>query len=140
MSEKSLAIIQTENVELRKENSALKETVTILMNEVDRLRLPTIIGIATKIQRTPEEQIIQDQIIQLEIASKQRVLSLEEVRTLDLLIKNKKLLEPETPFVPDYTEVPPGSTEGDLLRIAGNVPKKAGKLSKSKTGSKDPVA
>lgn len=138
MSEKSLSIIQTENLELLKENSALKETITILMNEVDRLRLPTITGVATKIQRTSEESIIEVQIKQLEIASNQRVLSLEEVRTLDLLIKNKKLLEPQDTLKPDYTEVPPGSTEGDLLRIAGNVEVKSKR--KSKTGSKDPVA
>lgn len=126
---KFLILLQQENLELNRENVALKETVTKLIEEVERLRsLPvvsgetniTIIG-ATRITKSTEENIIEDQIKCLDQASRQRVLSLEEIRSLDLLIKNKKLLETVKPIEPDYTKVPDGQTESDLIRIAGNV-------------------
>lgn len=142
MSDKSLVVIEQENLELRKENVGLKDTLTILMAEIERLRDLTsnpVTGIATKIAKAEEEHIIFDQIGLLSLASKQRVLTLEEIRALDLLIKNKKLLEPKTPIETDYTKVPPGSSEGDLLRIAGNVESPKPR-NKPKSSKKDTVA
>ena len=141
MAEKSLILWQQENLELENENSALKITVTKLLEELTRMkdviRLPN--NNVSKITKSTEEKIIEEQIDYLDAISAGRGLSLEETRALDLLIKNKKLLEEKSnkPIETDYNEVP--ETE-DLLRIAGNVESEKPKRSKSKTGSKDPVA
>jgi len=141
MADKSILLIQQENLELVKENEALKFTLTQLLEEINRLRELDKPSNPNKIQQSPELSIIEDQIASLETVSRTRGFSLEEIRGLDLLIKNKKLLEPTTPIEVDYTKVPDGQTESDLLRIAGNVElKKSKKRSKSKTSTEDPVA
>lgn len=142
MEDKSLSKLQQENLELTTENLALKEAITTLLIELDKVKLiePRPSNVE-KIVLSTEQLIIEDQINRLNTVSLQRVLSLEETRALDLLIKNKRLLEPNTPIEPDYTRVPDGQSESDLLRIAGSVEsKKSPKRSKSKTSQKDPVA
>jgi len=146
--DKSPMLIQQENLELKKENQGLQETVTKLLEEINRLqgiqRRPAIVSNVERIVQSVEEQIIEEQIMRLDVVSRQRALSLEETRALDLLIKNKRLLDPNKPIEPDYTKVPEGQTESDLLRIAGDVPAEPEKprkvKSRAKTGSKDPVA
>lgn len=149
MAEKSLIMIQQENLELRKENEAFKTTVTTLLNEVERLRSIERLPVDPNVVRivlTSEQKIIEDQIDILRQQSATRALSLEEVRALDLLIKNKRLLDPDKPIEPDYTKVPEGQTESDLLRIAGNIidvkvatPSQRESKSRAKAGKKDPV-
>lgn len=112
--------MQQENLELNKENTALKLTVTTLLTEIDRLRNTTLVPFE-KSETSSELNIINDQVRLLEQASRQRVLSLEEIRALDLLIKNKKLLEPQSSLDADYTKIPEGSSERDLLQLAGNM-------------------
>jgi len=113
-------MLQAEKLELVKENKALKETVTKLLEELNNSRGIVKKSNVERITLSSEQRIIEDQITLLEAISIGRQLVLDEVRTLDLLIKNKKLLEPSTPIEPDYTKVPEGQTESDLLRIAGN--------------------
>lgn len=145
MSDKSPILLQQENLELRKENQGLQETVTKLLMELDRSR-----GIerrpesnVERIVKSTEEIIIEEQILRLDGVSRERALTLEETRALDLLIKNKRLLDPNKPLEPDYTKVPEGQTESDLLRIAGNVevdtPSRKSKP-RAKTSSKNPLA
>lgn len=140
MSDKSVILIQQENLELSKENSALKVTVTKLLEEINRIREIDRTPNPNRVVLTPEQRIIDDQIRYLEAISIERVLSLEENRSFDLLIKNKRLLDENKPIEADYTKVPEESNESDLLRIAGNVEiEKPTKRIKSKTGSKDSV-
>lgn len=143
MSEKSLILIQQENLELSKENSALKETVTKLLEEIQRLREVSIIQSpnATRITVTPEQRIVNEQIHNYEQLSIRGPLTLDDIRALDILIKNKRLLDENKPIEPDYNIIPENKTESDLIRIAGNVEESQFKRRrKSKTGSKDPVA
>jgi len=144
MSDKSSIMIKQENLELQKENRALKDTVTRLLKEIDRVREIDRTPNPNRLVLTPEQRIISDQITYFEAISYERALTLEETRAFDLLIKNKRLLDENKVIEIDYTKVPDGKTESDLLRIAGNVefktPKKQKKRTKSKAGSKDPVA
>lgn len=120
MAEKSLIFLKKENLELIKENEALKLTVSKLLEELTRIR-----GISdpsfSKKNLSLEESIIEEQIQYFHVMSSGRALSLEETRALDLLIKNKRLLQEKKPIEPDFSEVPEQPTESDLLRIAGNV-------------------
>jgi hypothetical protein len=121
---KSLILLQQENLELSKENIALKETVSKLLEELNKVRGIERRSLSTnveKIVKSLEQIIIEEQIKQLGAISVERALSLEETRALDLLIKNKRLLDPEKSIEPDYTKVPEGKTESDLLELAGSV-------------------
>jgi hypothetical protein len=141
MEEKSTLMLKQENLELHRENAALKETVTKLLKEIDRVRQIDKTPNPNRVVLTVEQRIIEDQITYFEAISYTRALTLEETRAFDLLIKNKRLLDENKPIEADYTKVPDGKTESDLLRIAGNVEfKQSKKRNKSKTGSKDPVA
>lgn len=137
MADKSLILLQQENLELRKENQALKETVTKLLTEINNIR-----GIEQKrtnverIKLSPEERIIEEQIDYFEAISRERALSLEETRAFDLLIKNKRLLAPNKPIEPDYKSLAESDNNEDLLMLAGNVEsEKPSKRTKSKTSS-----
>jgi len=134
--------LQTLNLELKKENEGLKETVTLLLKEVDKLRetkQPSLI----KLHLSPEQRILDLQIQRLEEVSNARQLTLEETRALDLHIKNKRLLEDKSTINADYTKVPEGLTEADLLQIAGSVDgdseEKPKRRVKSKTSNKNTV-
>lgn len=121
MAEVSLLMLKQENLELYKENAALKTTVSKLLEELNKIRnikRPTELN---KITQTTEQRIVNEQINYFDAISAERALSLEETRALDLLIKNKRLLDEKISIEPDYTKVPEGQTESDLLRIAGNV-------------------
>lgn len=145
MTEKSLVVLEQENLELKKENTGLQETVTALLQQLERLReidkRPVVTSDVMRISKTTEEEIIEDQIKRLDEVSRQRMLSLEETRALDLLIKNKRLLDPNKPIEPDYTKVPEGQTESDLLRIAGNAESETPKSKpRAKTSQKNSMA
>lgn len=144
MSEKSLAVIKTENLELVRENTALKETITQLLHEIQRLRNLEPANRETPLAATPEERIVQTQIEQFDAIAKTRQLTLEEIRAFDLLIKNQKLInENKKP-----KDVPPAEESDnvvELMRIAGNVeefvaePVEAKPRRKQKTSDKNPV-
>jgi len=138
MIEKTLSSLKQENLELVKENEALKINVVHLLKEIEKLRSLSVNPHLLKL--TPEQRIIEDQIRFFEILSSERALSLEETRALDLLIKNKRLLDENAPIAVDPNEMPENTPESDLLRIAGNVEEsKFKKRRKTKTGSKDTV-
>lgn len=144
MSDKSLAVIKTENLELIKENNALKETVTQLLKEIQRLRELEPVTRTTPLESTPEKRIIQVQIEQLDAISQTRALTLEEIRAVDLLIKNQKLVNEKK--TKDIEESPDDDNVVELMRIAGDVqeystpiveePKRS---KKQKASNKNPV-
>jgi hypothetical protein len=134
--------LQTLNLELKQENEGLKDTVTILLKEVDKLQNVDR-NLILNLALTPEQRILEVQIQNIEAISNIRLLTLEETRALDLHIKNKRLLDDKSTVNADYTKVPDGLTEADLLQIAGSVngdsEKKSKRRGKSKTSSKDTV-
>jgi hypothetical protein len=125
-------------LELKKENEALKETVTLLLKEIDKIREIDRSNVI-RLDLSPEQRILETQIHYMEAISRERALSLEETRALDLHIKNKRLLDDKSTINADYTKVPDGLTESDLLEIAGSVEdvpiKKTKRRGKSKTSS-----
>jgi len=139
-----VSAIQVEVLELKKENKALKETVTLLLKEIDRIREVDRSSVIN-LRLSPEQRILDMQIRYLEAISMDRALTLEETRALDLHIKNKRLLEDKSTINADYTKVPEGLTESDLMRIAGNVEEEEPingrpvKGSKKKSSSKNTV-
>jgi hypothetical protein len=141
MAEKSTLMLTQENLELKKENQALKETVTTLLSEIDKLRnLPVAAANPNQILPTPELQIIEEQILMLLLTSRQKSLSLDDIRALDLLIKNKKALEANKPIEPDYTDLTKDKSDAELLQLAGTVEnKKFRRRNKSKTSTENPV-
>ena len=136
MSQKSKAQLEQENAELRQQNKGLELTVTNLLKEIERLR---DVGLAPVDSNIPqEEQIITKQINYFTALSQERALTLDETRALDLLLKNKRMIDDKKPKK-NEDEVPEGTTEADLLRIVSNGEKtqikKVRKRNKPKTSS-----
>lgn len=134
MAEKSLIMLQQENAELRKENQGLKETLEkALVLPQTKVLVPYVPN--GKCDST-EEKIIEEQIIVLEAFSAQRALTLEEIKALDILIKNKTVIKGKKPIEPDWRDVSEKTPEAELLRLAGDVPVESIR-SKSKTSKKN---
>jgi hypothetical protein len=140
MANKSLILIQQENLELKKENTSLKETVTKLLEEIDRLRSVNLPANPQKITLTTEQKIIEEQIQAFQVMSASRTLDIDDIRALDLLIKNKRLLDANKPIEPEYEDLTKNQSNDDLLRLAGNVEyKQPKKPNKSEASKKDSV-
>lgn len=112
------ASLEVSNIKLTKENKALQETVSRLCKEIDKIRSidrtkPTIIT-------TPEQELLEVQINNLNSISRERKLTLEEVKTLDLLIKNKRLISQKSTSNNEFT-LPDEMSDDELMRIAESV-------------------
>lgn len=117
---KSTALLEKSILELKKENRALKQTVSKLLSEIDRVQnidRSTIV----KLDLSPEQEILEMQIMRLQTVSRERSLTLEETKMLDLHIKNKRLLEDKSTINADYKTLPSDITEEELMRIAESV-------------------
>lgn len=115
---KDTALLETENQKLKRENQALREAMTKMLEEAEKTKaLSNVI----KLELTPEQEILEVQIQNLRAISRERILTLEETKMLDLHIKNKRLLDDKSTINADYTKVPENVTTKDLLEIAGNV-------------------
>lgn len=114
----STASLEIQAVKLKKENKALRETVTKLLNELDRIR--DLDRTPSKLILTPEEELLEMQINNLNAVSRERKLTLEEVKTLDLLIKNKRLIKKQSTSNNEIT-LPPNISDDELMRIAESV-------------------
>lgn len=102
-------------VSLQKENSDLK--LIVVHNNKDKIITPG----AIKIEVTPEETIIAQQIAHLQNSSQQRELTLEEVKKLDLYIKNYNLIRSQpTTIVADSRNL--NIPDNRLLEIATSEP------------------
>lgn len=135
MAKKSNICLETENVKLQKENKALKQTVTSLLKEIDELKAKVSEIFEIDSEMSPEELIIEKQIKYFMAQSIVRTLSLDETRALDILLKNKRIIEDKKPKE-NEDEVPDNASNAELLRIVSNgeefqKPKK--KRNKSKT-------
>lgn len=116
---KDLTSIELENLKLREENKSLNKTVSKLCQELNRLRdIDT--ATVTKLFLRPEDEILAIQIQQIQAISRERKLTLEEVKTLDLLIKNKRLGENKSTSNSELT-LPGKLSDDELMRIAESV-------------------
>jgi len=137
---KSNGVLEKTVSEQKKLIAAQEETIKKLLAEVDRLQ-----GIdkaaVIKLELTPEQQIIEMQIMRLQQTSMERSLTYDETRMLDIHIKNKRLMDDKSTINADYKTLPTDITEDELLRIADGAqneetPKKAKRSrAKSKTSS-----
>ena len=107
--EKLLKDIKNKNEEIASLKSLLSKSVPILAPPVDH----------SKPEITPEEQIADLQLARLNDAAQKRVLTLEETRMYDLLVKNKRLAQEKS-----NSNQPKGSfrdvSEIELIKIASS--------------------
>lgn len=136
MNQKTKAALEKENAVLQKQLKGLKDSLAAALKEIDRLKEIDLPKVDTSLPL--EEQIIENEIKRLMADSLTRSLTIDETRALDLLLKNKRIIEDKKPKKPK-DEVPEGTTDADLLRIADYgeerpKTKKVRKRNKSKTG------
>lgn len=91
---KSKASLEIQVSKLKEENVALQATVTKLLQKIDEIRDIDPDSIITR-GFSPEQEIIEVQIARLQAVSRERELTLDETRTLDLHLKNKRLIDKE---------------------------------------------
>ena len=120
---KETAMLETTVLQLRQENKALKDTVTKLLAELNSVRNIDNSSIVQK-NLTAEEEICVIQIENLRALARERRLSLEEIKTLDLLVKNKRLLNKKSTSNNEFNVLPAEISEDELLRIAESVEEK----------------
>ena len=94
-------------------------------------------GKLIKMHVTPEEQIIDEQIRQLSQISNRGELTLEEIKKLDLLIKNKRLLNDQSTQNADFNVVPADTPVDQLLKLAEGSQDESGR--NEVRSEKDPV-
>lgn len=117
---KSDAVLEVEVLELKKENRALKETVSKLLSEIERLNNIDKSNVI-KLELSPEEEILEVQIMRLQAISRERMLDINETKALDIHIKNKRLLENKSTMNADYKKVPQDVDDSELLKLAESV-------------------
>lgn len=104
---------------LQKENGDLK--LIILETNKDKIISTGMTPGVIKIELTPEELIIAQQISRLQNSSEQRELTLEEVKKLDLYIKNYNLIKSQpTTIVGESRNI--NLPDQQLLDIANSEP------------------
>ena len=109
---------ETDFLLIERENTALKETVTKLLAEVDRLSgLDRKSFIQLKI--TAAEEIIETLLTILNTRSRTQELTLEEAKKLDIYVKNQKLLK-ENPEGIDtqYKDLSTEKSTDELMLLA----------------------
>jgi hypothetical protein len=89
---KSTAALEVQNLKQKEEIAALQAVVTKLLAKIDEMQG---LDLANLINRgfSPEQEIVEIQIERLQALSRERQLTLDETRTLDLHLKNKRLID-----------------------------------------------
>jgi predicted nucleotidyltransferase component of viral defense system len=97
---------------LETENAMLKEKIAMLEKSLSEQSASKILGLDV----APEELICLEQIKLIENTSRARELTLDEVKKLDLLIKNLRLIKNQSTenLNPSYRDV----SEAELVAIA----------------------
>lgn len=108
---KTILSLQTENKALKEEIAHLKQLLTtstplITENKVQKIIL------------TPEEALLQSQIEILQLRGLDEELNLEDVKKLDLLLKNKLLVNKSVPETFESQAKKLGLSNTKLLEIA----------------------
>lgn len=137
---KSTAVLEQNILELKKKNKALEETVSKLLSELEKtkdIKKNQVI----KLELSPEETIIEMQILRLQEESMTRALTYDETRMLDIHIKNKRLLGEKSTINAEYKALPVDASTDELMRLAEGAESKEksqikkSRRSKSKTSS-----
>lgn len=104
----SLEQLKRELVSLKRENQAAMKTIEKLLKDIHKKNeeigsLQSLLSKSTplialpanlsKSELSPEEEIANSQLARLNEAAQKRVLTLEETRMYDLLVKNKRLAQ-----------------------------------------------
>lgn len=101
-------------LKLKQECDATKETVSKLLKELDKERnistSPIIQG-----AYSPEMEIIDLQIHRIQMLSREGKLKMEDAKILDILIKNKKLLQEEKPVDADFEVINENTSVQELM-------------------------
>jgi hypothetical protein len=100
---KIIETLISENNFLKEKNQHLEKMLQTQMQNAMRL--------------SPEEMICLEQIDRLKSKSKDRELTLEEAKKLDILVRNLKLIREESTIVVSHSD-PSGIKESELVAIA----------------------
>lgn len=130
---KNIGILEIEIKDLKKKCEQLESYNNQLLEELDRAR--KIDRGLIRLHLSPEQEILEQQISRLQAVSRERTLTLEETKMLDLHIKNKRLLDDKSTVNAEYKDIKNASVN-DLLRLAEGEPSDVTEISKSKTGTK----
>lgn len=107
-----IAKLEEENKNLVKQNIGYSQTVDQLLKQLEEksnaikhlesmlINVTPVIGEVSPLIRSTEQMIIDFQIEQFKTAAMLRTLTLDETRQLDLLIKNKRLLDGNATEIP----------------------------------------
>lgn len=108
-----------ELVKLEKENKGLHETIDKLLKEIDKLRALHVPAQSKviKLNATPEEEILDQQINFLQQASRIRMLEVNEAKMLDLYIKNKRLIQEKSTLNAEFSSLPDDISDEKLLQL-----------------------
>lgn len=90
------------------------------MSEIDSLKqiLSRVNAIGLALPVSDEEEIASIQIARLKTISKERQLTLEEVRIFDFLVKNKRLSKEDSTEIISTNELPKNLDKKQLIQIA----------------------
>lgn len=112
---KSTGALEQSNLKLKEENVALQATVTKLLKKIEEMMDIDPDNII-QMGYSPEQEIVEVQITRLQAVSRTRSLSLDETRTLDLHLKNKRMIDIEIKdaLEAEYEDL----SNDDLMRLA----------------------
>lgn len=131
---KNTGLLEIEIKDLKKRCQDLEAYNNQLLEELDRARNIDRNNVI-KLHLPPEQEILEQQIFRIQAVSRERTLTLEETKMLDLHIKNKRLLEDKSTVNAEYKDVKNVSVN-DLLKLAEGEPSDVTEISQSKTGTK----
>jgi hypothetical protein len=131
---KNTGLLEIEIKELKKRCDQLESYNNQLLEELDRARKIDRSNVI-KLHLTPEQEILEQQIHRIQAVSRERTLTLEETKMLDLHIKNKRLLDDKSTVNAEYKDIK-NSSINDLMRLAEGEPSDVTKISESKTSPK----
>lgn len=132
---KNTGLLEIEIKELSKRCEQLESYNNKLLEELDRARKIDRSGLI-KLYSTPEQEIVDQQIVRIRAVSRERTLTLEETKMLDLHIKNKRLLDDKSTINAEYKDINKNSSINDLLKLAEGEPSDVTENSQPKTGAK----
>jgi hypothetical protein len=104
----------------------LQETNKKLEEEVNKLKLLVPTMGQSPVQKTivsPEQALVDDQILMIQSRAYSKELNLEDIKKLDILLKHARILKEDAKII-DGKAKPLNISQSDLLRIAqGTSPK-----------------
>jgi predicted nuclease with TOPRIM domain len=121
-----IKVLEDQLLKLGKFASQLKEMVAQRDQEIMHLKAllekaVPLIGSASPLFITDEEQIALQQMDRFKRISEERQMTLEEIKAFDLLVKNKRLAQKQPTMIPYTPEKKKEPTQAELISIAETV-------------------